>query len=997
MTNKCFLVFIASFITATTVYSQPGIKSHSYYTSMPEDTAAIYFTPAAYAISNDGKTDVSNALQEAINQVKAKNFGILFIPQGQYMISKTIYIPQAVRVIGYGATRPLFILQKNAPGFQQEDSTDKGRAHYMFWFTGGLVQQGQPIRDANAGTFYSALSNVDLRIEDGNPAAVALRTHFAQHSFIAHVDIHTGNGKAGIFDVGNEIEDVRFFGGEYGIYTTKPSPGWPFLMIDTYFEGQRKAAIQTQEAGLTIIRMQVKNVPTVIDITPGYYEKLIMEDCRFDAIGGPAIIISDEYNAHDQVNLRRINCRNTPVLIHYRQSGKQVVGTGNIYVVNKLTHGNHIDELGAEQQIKTTKDIQSLASFPAMIASDLPVLPNTSTWINLKSLGAKGDGITDDTKAIQLAIEKHDIIYLPQGWYRISETIQLKPNTILIGLNPVATQLVLADNTENFAGFGAPKPLLEIPKGGSNIVSGIGIDAGGSNPRAVACKWMGAAGSYMNDVKFIGGHGSMIKGGGRVAVYNANRTGDGNPDRKWDSQYWSLWITDGGGGIFKDVWTASPYAAAGLYISNTSTKGKIYAMSSEHHVRNEVKFSNVSNWSFYALQLEEEVGESWNCLPVEINNCSDLVFANLYLFRVIWLVNPYPYAIKTFHSKRIEFLNVHNFTQVKYTIDNTLFDVNTGTEVRPWQIARLYISGNKPRKEPVKPAVVTTGAIKKLAGGFEFADAICKDSKGNIFFSDSRWMRIYKWSVTTGSLSPVTDMPWKPLSLGMDKNDNLLVVVEYTPLKGSMINGQKEVYNKPADAKGTSYGVWYNTGSTVKVYAIDPDKPEESFKELATVPAASVKNVYKCLYPANRWRDNSDYLSITIKKPDHYYVAPDGVTYIPVTYDLIRSNALLEAYPGQPFYASDEYNKRIVRFNVAKDGSLQSPSIFVAKGEYNVAVDAKGNVYIPDGDIYVYDKSGKMIDQVKTPERPATIVLGGPGNKTLFITARSSLYGIQLK
>ncbi|WP_431211583.1 hypothetical protein ACQ86N_38065 [Puia sp. P3] len=63
------------------------------------------------------------------------------------------------------------------------------------------------------------------------------RTHFAQHSYISHVDIFIGNGKAGLYDVGNEMEDVRFFGGDYGIYTTKPSPGWPFMMVDTSVRG----------------------------------------------------------------------------------------------------------------------------------------------------------------------------------------------------------------------------------------------------------------------------------------------------------------------------------------------------------------------------------------------------------------------------------------------------------------------------------------------------------------------------------------------------------------------------------------------------------------------------------------------------------------------------------------------------------------------------------------------------------------------------------------
>ena len=77
-------------------------------------------------------------------------------------------------------------------------------------------------QDANPGTFYSALSNINIRIEDGNPAAVALRTHYAQNSYISHCDIHIGNGKAGIFDVGNEIENVRFFGGDYGFTPLKP-------------------------------------------------------------------------------------------------------------------------------------------------------------------------------------------------------------------------------------------------------------------------------------------------------------------------------------------------------------------------------------------------------------------------------------------------------------------------------------------------------------------------------------------------------------------------------------------------------------------------------------------------------------------------------------------------------------------------------------------------------------------------------------------------------
>ena len=83
------------------------VKSTSYYKSKPVDKEAVYFTPQNFNIKADGKTDVSDALQSAIAQFKQKNnFGVLLIPEGTYLISKTIYIPQAVRLIGYGNKRP---------------------------------------------------------------------------------------------------------------------------------------------------------------------------------------------------------------------------------------------------------------------------------------------------------------------------------------------------------------------------------------------------------------------------------------------------------------------------------------------------------------------------------------------------------------------------------------------------------------------------------------------------------------------------------------------------------------------------------------------------------------------------------------------------------------------------------------------------------------------------------------------------------------------------
>ena len=1002
---KRTLLFHFIVACSISVLSAASVQSLSFYKQKLNDPEAVYFTPDKFDIQANGKKDVSDELQKAINQLKKeKNFGIVFIPEGTYMISKTIYIPNAVRLIGYGEKRPVIVLAKNAPGFQTPDSNDKGNAKYMFWFTSSIVESEKSVRDASAGTFYSALSNIDLKIDEGNPSAVALRTHFAQHSFISHCDIHIGKGKAGIFDVGNEMEDVRFYGGDYGIYTTKTSPGWQMMMTDTYFEGQRKAAIKSQEGGLTIVRLQAKNVPVVIDIDPNYEDKIFMEDCLFDNVSETALIISNENNYCNQISLRNIDCRKVPVLIKYRRSNTQTLGIGNLYKVKNYTHGANLQNMAADPEVKTVADLQPLNTLPAPVLKDIPEFPSINTWINIRDLGAKGDGNTDDTKVFQDAIEKYPNIYVPQGWYVVSQTITLKQNTCMIGLNPIATQIMLSESTPAFSGFGSPVPLIEVPQGGKTILSGIGINTGAYNYRAVGCKWMAGKDSYMNDVKFVGGHGSMSRG---PQVQRRPLQADQEPkistptdpvtvpgiDKAWDNQYWSLWITNGGGGTFKDIWTASTYSANGLYVSNTSTEGRIYAMSLEHHVRNEARFKNVSNWKVYAFQCEEESRESQNCQPIELEDCSNMVFANLYLFRVIRLVTPYPYSIRTWNCKDIEFLNVHNFAQVRFTTDIPVYDINTNIEVRPWEFTRLYITGKEERQTPL---VNEIGKVERLATGFEFAEGLTHDSKGNIYFCEQRMRRIYKWNVETNKVSMIADFPWEPLSLGCDTKDNLLVVFKYKPQPGYKINGVQETVPVLPDAAGTSYSAWGNSGFATWVYSFDPSNPEESIALLPKAPMGSVKNVAKALYPSNRWRDHHDFNTASVYTPKECFVAPDGVTIIPEHYDLARSSSLLEDYPNKPFYAADEYDKRMVKMEVSSDGKLSNLRYFIEQAEFGSAVDIKGNVYVADGHIYVFNPDGKKTGKIEVPERPSSIQFGGKDGKTLFITARSSLYAVKI-
>ena len=369
-----------------------------------------------------------------------------------------------------------------------------------------------------------------------------------------------------------------------------------------------------------------------------------------------------------------------------------------------------------------------------------------------------------------------------------------------------------------------------------------------------------------------------------------------------------------------------------------------------------------------------------------------MIFANLYMFRVIRVKTPYPYSVRTWDCKNIELLNVHNYSQVKYTADNPLFDINTNTEVRPSEFARLLISG----KPDGTVKSISNEAIKMVARGFEFAEGMCYDSKGNIYFCEQRMKRIYKWSSRTNSLFLLADFPWEPLSLGCDSKDNLLVVFRYNPQPGLLINGEQEKFTNPPDASGTSFSMWGNSGFTTLAYSIDPGNPDETLVPLPRVGMSGAGPVFKALYPSNRWRDYHDFNAITVNRNDECFVAPDGVTIIPVCYDLARSCSLAEAFPGKPLYVCDEYDKRTVRLDVDAEGYLSNLTSFAEKGEFCSVMDEHGNVYIADGQIYILDKKGKQTEMIKVPERPTGLAFGGKEGKTLFITGRSALYSIVL-
>ena len=964
-------------------------QAASYYPVRLEDAKAVYLTPNNFPVHGDGTADDSAAIQAAIDRAAQRGEGIVFVPSGRYRVTRTIYLWPAVRVIGYGQTRPVFVLADNTPGYLQG-------LGYMFLFAGGKPRaQSQPgpridfatgrpaeaiagtvppdasIPDANPGTFYSAMSNVDFEIGRGNPAAVAIRFHVAQHCYLAHMDFWIGSGLAALKDIGNEGEDLHFHGGHYGIMTVRPSPGWQFTLIDSSFEGQSQAAIQEHEAGLTLIHDTFRNVPQAISIDPDYSEELWVVRSRFEDISDAAIVFGNENNARTEINLEDIACTHVKVFARKRESGKSIIGPGESYVVKTFSHGLTLKNAADWGGIETKFDAQAVAELPPPGKDAISALPPAETWVNLQTLGVHGDGVTDDTAAIQKAIDEHSTIYIPTGRYLVTDTIRLRPDTVLIGLHPSMTQFDLKDESPDFQGVGGPRALLETPTGGHNIVTGIGLFTGGINDRAVGALWKAGADSLMDDVRFLGGHGTNTAEGTRMNPYNNTHTGDPNPRYRWDAQYPSLWITDGGGGTFADIWTPSTFAEAGLFISNTSTPGYVYELSSEHHVRNEIKLDRVENWELDALQTEEERGESGDALPIEIDRSRNITLANYHGYRVISSYAPFPYAVKVSESTGIRIRNMHVDSNSKVSFDNSVFDATHHAEVREREFAALDVPGVQTAAAQSASAVLAPQAlVEKLADGFFSISGGAVNANGILYFVDTHWQRIYRWNEENREAEAIASDPLQPENLAFDKAGDLLVVSR---------SGAGKVYTRGP------------TGSAGEFKMMLPQAATERVGSVEYLPAG-VYELHQFSSP-RAWQ----------------YATPDGSAYISAgdefvqghmewgtkMADLLRAFGLERVTPGKPFYVTTENAEKTYKGMVTATGSVTDLKPFTETGGESVVSDERGRVYLAAGQILVYSPDGTPLERIDVPERPIDLVFGGTDRKTLFILTHHSLYAVK--
>ncbi len=141
-------------------------------------------------------------------------------------------------------------------------------------------------------------------------------------------------------------------------------------------------------------------------------------------------------------------------------------------------------------------------------------LPADARVANVRDYGAIGDGVADDTAAIQAAINSTGttsdrLVYLPNGAYKVSNTIAWERRKILHGESRDGVIIKLTDNNSAFNATNAPngKCVIDTLGGGNdafrNGIYNLTVDIGTGNPKAIGVRYNASNQGSLYNVRII--------------------------------------------------------------------------------------------------------------------------------------------------------------------------------------------------------------------------------------------------------------------------------------------------------------------------------------------------------------------------------------------------------------------------------------------------------------------------------------------------------------
>ncbi|MEX1033868.1 MAG: SMP-30/gluconolactonase/LRE family protein [Cellvibrionaceae bacterium] len=255
--------------------------------------------------------------------------------------------------------------------------------------------------------------------------------------------------------------------------------------------------------------------------------------------------------------------------------------------------------------------------------------------------------------------------------------------------------------------------------------------------------------------------------------------------------------------------------------------------------------------------------------------------------------------------------------------------------------------------------------LVKVRGDFSFIEGPVADEAGNLYFTDIPNNRIHKLD-TEGKLTIVREQSNGANGLIFDADGNLLAcegrgkrVTSMAPDGTITVLAQDyndKEFNSPND-------LWIDDKGGI--YFTDPNYGE----------------------PDNLTQDGEHV----------YYLWPDGKSVNRVVSDMGKPNGIVGTADNKLLYIADTGLRKVFVFNINNDATLGPKREFIDSGSDGMTLDEQGNLYITwIGGVGIYNPEGERLHFIETAEMPTNVGFAGEDHQTLYITARTSLYALQM-